>query len=56
MNQVHSEVGTEQRPRSMVASSRQLSAANRRRKKAVPGRFECDLCPQDFTAKHNLKS
>ena len=57
MNQgVHSEVGTEQQPRPMVASSRQVAAANKRRKNAVPGRFVCHLCPQDFTAKHNLKS
>ena len=59
MNQgVNSEAETEQHPRPTVASSRQLSAANRRRKNAVPGRFKCDLpaCSQDFTSKHNLKS
>jgi len=52
---VQSEVGTEQH-RPTVASSRQRSASNRRRKNTIPGRFICHLCPQDFTANHNLKS
>ena len=57
MNQgVNSEAEAEQHPRPTVASSRQLSAANKRRKNAVPGRFICDLCSQDFTSRHNLKS
>lgn len=57
MNQeINSEAETEQHPRPTVASSRQLSAANRRRKNAVPGRFMCDLCSQNFTSRHNLKS
>ena len=56
MNQgFNSEAETQQHPRPTVASSRQLSATNKRRKNA-PGRFICDLCPQNFTAKHNLKS
>ena len=57
MNQgVNSEAGAEQHPRPTVASSRQLSAANKRRKNAAPGRFICDLCSQHFTSRHNLKS
>lgn len=57
MNQeINSEAETEQHPRPTVASSRQLSAANRRRKNAVPGRFMCDLCSQNFTSRHNLKN
>ena len=57
MNQgVNPETETEQHPRPTVASSRQLSAANKRRKNAVPGRFICDLCSQDLTSKYNLKS
>ena len=57
MNQgVNTEAEAEQHPRPTVASSRQLSAANKRRKNAAPGRFICDLCSQDFTSRHNLKS
>ena len=57
MNQgVNSEAGAEQHPRPTVASARQLSAANKRRKNAVAGRFICDLCSQNFTSRHNLKS
>ena len=56
MNPWVPEAGTELPPRAVVASPEQLSAANRRRANAVPGRFACNLCHQDFTAKHNLKS
>lgn len=48
--------GTELPPRALVASPEQVAAANRRRKNTVPGRFVCNLCPQNFTAKHNLKN
>ncbi|EDR06502.1 uncharacterized protein LACBIDRAFT_299955 [Laccaria bicolor S238N-H82] len=47
---------TEPPPRVVVATLEQVSAANRRRRKAVPGRFVCEFCPQDFTAKHNLRN
>lgn len=50
------EAGTELPPRALVASPEQVAAANRRRKNTVPGRFVCNLCPQNFTAKHNLKN
>jgi len=50
------ELSTELPPRAVVASPEQVSAANRRRTNAVPGRFVCNLCPQDFTTMHNLKS
>jgi len=43
-------------PQPVVASPRQVSAANRRRTNPSPRRFVCSLCPQDFTAKHNLRS
>ena len=43
-------------PQPVVASPRQVSAANRRRTNPSPGRFVCSLCPRDFTAKHNLRS
>ena len=56
MNAQVPEVSTELPPRVVVASPKQLSAANRRKKKQVSGRFVCNLCPQNFTAKHNLKS
>ena len=45
-----------QPPQPVVASPAQVSAANRRRTNPSPSRFACDLCPQDFTAKHNLQS
>jgi hypothetical protein len=56
MNPLAPEADTELSPRAVVASPEQVSAANRRRTNAVPGRFCCHLCPQNFTAKHNLKS
>lgn len=56
MNPWVPEAGTELPPRAVVASPEQVSASNRRRTNAVPGRFVCDLCPQNFTAKHNLKN
>ena len=43
-------------PQLVVASPAQISAANRRRTNPSPRRFACGLCPQDFTAKHNLRS
>ena len=55
MNSCVPQISTEP-PRVVVASPEQVSAANRRRTNAVPGRFVCNLCPQNFTAKHNLKS
>ena len=45
-----------QPPQPVVASPAQVSAANRRRTNRSPRRFACTLCPQDFTAKHNLRS
>ena len=45
-----------QPPQPVVASPAQVSAANRRRTNPSPRRFACGLCPQDFTAKHNLRS
>ena len=45
-----------QPPQPVVASPAQISAANRRRTNPSPRRFACGLCPQDFTAKHNLRS
>ena len=57
MNPFVPEAGTELvPPRAVVASPELLFAANRRRANAVPGRFACNFCQQDFTAKHNLKS
>ncbi|KIJ98853.1 hypothetical protein K443DRAFT_680431, partial [Laccaria amethystina LaAM-08-1] len=55
MNPLVPEADTEP-PRAVVASPEQISASNRRRTNAVPGRFCCHLCPQNFTAKHNLKN
>ncbi|EDR00893.1 uncharacterized protein LACBIDRAFT_333751 [Laccaria bicolor S238N-H82] len=43
-----------QLPRPVVASPAHVDAANRRR--TSPRRFACGSCPQDFTAKHNLRS
>ena len=40
----------------VVASPAQVSAANRRRTNCSLRLFACSLCPQDFTAKHNLRS
>ena len=56
MNPWVPEGGAELPPRAVVASPEQISAANRRKSNAVPGRFVCNLCPQNFPAKHNLKS
>ncbi|KIK04886.1 hypothetical protein K443DRAFT_645274, partial [Laccaria amethystina LaAM-08-1] len=56
MNPWVPEASTELPPRIVVATLEQVSAANRRRTNAVPGRFVCHLCPQNFTAKHNLKN
>ncbi|KIJ98855.1 hypothetical protein K443DRAFT_103309 [Laccaria amethystina LaAM-08-1] len=56
MNPWVPEANTEIPPRAVVASPEQVSASNRRRTDALPGRFVCNLCPQDFTAKHNLKN
>ena len=56
MNPCVPEDGTELPPRAVVASPEQVSAENRRRPNAVPRRFACNLCRQDFTAKHNLRS
>ena len=56
MNPWVPEAGTELPPCVVVATPEQVSAANRRRTNAVPGRFACNLCRQNFTAKHNLKS
>ncbi|KIJ98848.1 hypothetical protein K443DRAFT_193868 [Laccaria amethystina LaAM-08-1] len=50
------EAGTELPLRAVVASLDQVSASNRRRTNGVAGRFACHLCPQNFTAKHNLKN
>ena len=43
-------------PQPVVASPAQVSASNRRRTNPSPRRFACRFCPQDFTAKHNLRS
>ncbi|KIK04889.1 hypothetical protein K443DRAFT_92175 [Laccaria amethystina LaAM-08-1] len=56
MNPWVPEASTELPPRVVVATLEQVSAANRRRRTAVPGRFACHLCSQDFTAKHNLRN
>ncbi|KIJ99417.1 hypothetical protein K443DRAFT_172262 [Laccaria amethystina LaAM-08-1] len=56
MNPLVAETDAELPARAVVASPEHVSAANRRRTNAVPGRFVCNLCPQDFTAKHNLKN
>ena len=56
MNPLAPVASTELPPRVVVATLEQVSAANRRRTNAIPGRFVCKLCPQNFTAKHNLKS
>ena len=45
-----------QPPQPVVASPAQVSAANRRRINPSLRRFACGFCPQDFTAKHNLRS
>ena len=56
MNPLVPEASTELPPRVVVATQEQVAAANKRRTNAIPGRFVCKLCPQNFTAKHNLKS
>ncbi|KIK04883.1 hypothetical protein K443DRAFT_92256 [Laccaria amethystina LaAM-08-1] len=56
MNPWVSQAGTSLPPRAVVASPEQVSAAYRRRTNTLPGRFACNLCPQDFTAKHNLNN
>ena len=43
-------------PQPVVASPALVSAAQRRRTNPSPRRFACGLCPQDFTARHNLQS
>ena len=45
-----------QPPQPVVASPAQVSASNRRRTNPSLRRFACGFCPQDFTAKHNLRS
>lgn len=49
------ESSTAENHRLIVASVAQVAASNRRRKTGS-GRFPCTLCPQTFTAKHNLQS
>jgi len=41
--------------RERVASLQVTDFAKRRRKQSGHGRFECQWCGADFTAKHNLK-
>ncbi|KIJ99621.1 hypothetical protein K443DRAFT_679801 [Laccaria amethystina LaAM-08-1] len=53
---VDSEIGMEPLLRPVVASPQQVSASKKRRRSAVPGNFVCQLCSQDFTARHNLQS
>jgi hypothetical protein len=53
---VDPEIGMEPLLRPVVSSPQQVSASKKRRRKAVLGKFVCQLCSQDFTAKHNLQS
>ena len=54
---VDSEIGImETLLRPVVSSPQQVSASKKRRRSAAVGKFVCDLCLQDFTAKHNLQS
>lgn len=48
--------GMEPLLRPVVASPQQVSASKKRRRSTVLGKFVCQLCSQDFTAKHNLQS
>lgn len=41
--------------RPIVASAEHVAASNRRRTTGS-GRFTCDLCPENFTSKHNLQN
>ena len=51
----HSQSAGLTHPRSMIVSESQVGASEKRRI-LDGGKFPCFLCPQSFTAKHNLKS
>lgn len=50
----HSQSAGATHPRTTIATQRQRAASKER---GIDGnRFQCPLCPQTFTAKHNLKN